>query len=211
MNDKRCRSCNLPIDTSWHKKNYDRCVLSGYKASLKLCYLCNAKESVKMRLKSGDTIRKEELKKLPSIITFNEKDPEELSVAKKLLKLINFIEENPQVCCTKCGHLNHSEDGTLTCPYESKCGISDAEDFKAYEDRPYYEEAADTEDTKDALDQKTLKSCPFCDGDAGYEEDKRFESMPDDFPKWYILCKNCGIRTPVARRDYVQNLWNKRG
>ena len=55
-----------------------------------------------------------------------------------------------------------------------------------------------------------LKLCPFCDCAAHVLEDQRFAYKPYDFPKWYIQCRGCGIRTPVARIEQVVALWNKR-
>lgn len=57
---------------------------------------------------------------------------------------------------------------------------------------------------------KTLKSCPFCGGAARYCMDQRFENKPENFPKWYVACKSCSMRTPVASLSYVQKLWNRR-
>lgn len=60
------------------------------------------------------------------------------------------------------------------------------------------------------LNEKTLKECPFCGANAKYEQDLRFEQASEDFPKWYVKCKKCGIKTPIATIPQVQALWNNR-
>lgn len=57
---------------------------------------------------------------------------------------------------------------------------------------------------------KAIKLCPFCGGVAHVMEDQRFAYEPYDFPKWYIQCKGCGVRTPVAKIEQLVLLWNKR-
>ncbi|MBP3781715.1 MAG: Lar family restriction alleviation protein [Butyrivibrio sp.] len=59
-------------------------------------------------------------------------------------------------------------------------------------------------------DDKTLKQCPFCGGDAKYEQDLRFEKAEESFPKWFVVCKKCGAKTPVATIPQVRERWNKR-
>ncbi len=59
-------------------------------------------------------------------------------------------------------------------------------------------------------DEKTLKQCPFCGSDARYEQDLRFENASESFPKWYVQCKKCRIKTQVATIPQVREMWNKR-
>lgn len=59
-------------------------------------------------------------------------------------------------------------------------------------------------------DEKTLELCPFCGGDARYEQDYRFVEKPKNFPKWFVICKRCGVRTPTATIPQVQAIWNNR-
>ncbi len=59
-------------------------------------------------------------------------------------------------------------------------------------------------------DKRTLKPCPFCGGDAGYLEDLRFEEQSENFPKWYVKCKSCGVKTPTSTISQVQGIWNRR-
>ena len=56
----------------------------------------------------------------------------------------------------------------------------------------------------------TLKFCPFCDGFPHLYEDQRFSHKCYDFPKWYIKCVSCGIRTPTATIEQVVKIWNRR-
>ena len=55
-----------------------------------------------------------------------------------------------------------------------------------------------------------LKPCPFCGGSGHVYEDERLSIKPYDFPKWYIVCKKCGIRTPTAKMEQVVRIWNRR-
>ena len=57
----------------------------------------------------------------------------------------------------------------------------------------------------------TLKPCPFCGAYRAYlVEDERLAKKGYDFPKWYIRCLSCGVRTPTARVDEVVKIWNRR-
>ena len=60
------------------------------------------------------------------------------------------------------------------------------------------------------LKEKALKPCPFCGKDARVEEDLRFEQKPYDFPKYYVQCKGCHIRTKVGELRYAVERWNTR-
>lgn len=55
-----------------------------------------------------------------------------------------------------------------------------------------------------------LRKCPFCGSDAHVLEDQRFAQKPYNFPKWYIICKECGVQTPTANMYQVVKIWNKR-
>lgn len=57
---------------------------------------------------------------------------------------------------------------------------------------------------------KSFKPCPFCGCNAKVRLDQRFISKPYDFPKWYIQCESCHVRTPIATVKYCVDLWNKR-
>lgn len=57
---------------------------------------------------------------------------------------------------------------------------------------------------------KVLKPCPFCGGAAHVGEDMRFSMKSHDFPKWYIFCYGCGVRTPIADMANVVKIWNRR-
>ena len=58
--------------------------------------------------------------------------------------------------------------------------------------------------------ERVLKKCPFCGGCARFCEDMRFHEKKDSFPKWYVMCMGCNIRTPVADRTFVMKMWNER-
>ena len=58
--------------------------------------------------------------------------------------------------------------------------------------------------------ERVLKKCPFCGGYAMFCEDMRFHEKKDSFPKWYIQCSECGIRTQVATIEMVKKMWNNR-
>ena len=55
-----------------------------------------------------------------------------------------------------------------------------------------------------------LKPCAFCGGVGHVYEDERLSIKPYDFPKWYIVCIKCGIRTPTAKMEQVVRIWNRR-
>lgn len=55
-----------------------------------------------------------------------------------------------------------------------------------------------------------LKPCPFCGKAAHVWEDVRFSVKPYDFPKWYIQCLGCGIKTPVVTMAVAVKMWNRR-
>ena len=57
---------------------------------------------------------------------------------------------------------------------------------------------------------KVLKFCPFCGGAAHIWEDGRLTGKSHDFPKFYISCNGCGIRTPVGKLEQVVRMWNMR-
>jgi len=61
---------------------------------------------------------------------------------------------------------------------------------------------------------RALERCPFCGAYAAYREDQRLTKAkpirPQYFPKWYVECQECGIRTPVADIPTVTKMWNKR-
>ena len=63
-------------------------------------------------------------------------------------------------------------------------------------------------------ESRVLKSCPFCGAYAMYCEDMRFfnvhPTQPRMFPKWYVMCTGCQIRTPVADIPKVTKFWNRR-
>lgn len=58
--------------------------------------------------------------------------------------------------------------------------------------------------------ENVLKECPFCGGNAKIIMDNRFENKSYNFPKWFIQCQQCGIRTTTAKIDYVVKKWNSR-
>lgn len=55
-----------------------------------------------------------------------------------------------------------------------------------------------------------LKRCPCCGNKARFLESARYERENDRFPKWYVQCSECGIRTQVATIEMVKNMWNNR-
>lgn len=55
-----------------------------------------------------------------------------------------------------------------------------------------------------------LKLCPFCGGSAHVYEDQRFSFKGYNFPKWYIKCTGCDVRTPIAKMEQIVEIWNKR-
>ena len=68
----------------------------------------------------------------------------------------------------------------------------------------------ETFDWRINMNDRVLKPCPFC-GFAGHVyEDARFSNCQYDFPKWYIECLGCGIRTPTAKIDLIVKVWNRR-
>ena len=58
--------------------------------------------------------------------------------------------------------------------------------------------------------ENKLKPCPFCGSAAHVWEDERFSTTQYDFPKWYIKCNGCDIRTPVTFIGDAVKRWNKR-
>ena len=71
-----------------------------------------------------------------------------------------------------------------------------------------YGERDENDHMKD--NERVLKKCPFCGGYARFCEDMRFHEKKDSFPKWYVMCVGCNIRTPVADRTLVMKMWNER-
>lgn len=59
-------------------------------------------------------------------------------------------------------------------------------------------------------EERVLKPFPFCGGKAYFAQDDRLWSLRDDFPKWFISCRKCGVETPTATRQHVMEMWNKR-
>ena len=55
-----------------------------------------------------------------------------------------------------------------------------------------------------------LKPCPFCGSHAHVHEDQRFLAKKYNFPKWYIVCYGCGIRTPTVTMEQAVKFWNRR-
>ena len=60
------------------------------------------------------------------------------------------------------------------------------------------------------MSKSELKPCPFCGGAGHVYEDGRLSSKSYDFPKWYIICKKCGVQTPTAKMEQVVRIWNRR-
>lgn len=60
------------------------------------------------------------------------------------------------------------------------------------------------------MKERVLKRCPFCGCYARFNEDMRFHTKNEDFPKWYIICNGCQVRTPVAKIETVMKIWNNR-
>lgn len=63
---------------------------------------------------------------------------------------------------------------------------------------------------EDGMSERVLKSCPFCDGFARVLQDERLKKKNHDFPKWYITCQECGVKTPIAEMSTVVKIWNRR-
>lgn len=57
---------------------------------------------------------------------------------------------------------------------------------------------------------RELKPCPFCGACAKMYEDERFSFKPASFPKWYITCIACKIRTPTTLKEDAVKRWNQR-
>ena len=62
----------------------------------------------------------------------------------------------------------------------------------------------------DMFENKILKLCPFCGKGARVKEDLRFEQTSYNFPKYYVECKGCYIRTKVGKLRYAVERWNTR-
>ena len=60
------------------------------------------------------------------------------------------------------------------------------------------------------MNGRVLKECPFCGGYARFCEDIRFREKSNEFPKWYVICDGCNIRTAIANRTTVMKMWNRR-
>lgn len=60
------------------------------------------------------------------------------------------------------------------------------------------------------MSKSELKPCPFCGGAGHVYEDGRLSNKPYGFPKWYIICKGCGVKTPTAKMEQVVRIWNRR-
>lgn len=58
--------------------------------------------------------------------------------------------------------------------------------------------------------ERELELCPFCGCAAHIWEDGRFSIKPYYFPKWYIECNGCHIRTPITYIEDAVGRWNKR-
>lgn len=58
---------------------------------------------------------------------------------------------------------------------------------------------------------RALEPCPFCGGrNVKYCEDFRFHDKPFGFPKWYVLCVQCGVYTSTGNIETVTKMWNRR-
>jgi len=55
-----------------------------------------------------------------------------------------------------------------------------------------------------------LKLCPFCGNVAHVWEDEKLTGMPYNFPKFYISCNGCKVKTPVGTLEHVVRIWNRR-
>ena len=55
-----------------------------------------------------------------------------------------------------------------------------------------------------------LEPCPFCGSAAHVWEDERLTGKPHNFPKYYILCNGCKVKTPIGTLEYVVRIWNRR-
>ena len=60
------------------------------------------------------------------------------------------------------------------------------------------------------MSKRVSKSCPFCGGKGHIIEDDRFKDKNHDFPKWAVICFECGVRTPFADMATVVKMWNRR-
>lgn len=56
------------------------------------------------------------------------------------------------------------------------------------------------------MSERVLKQCPFCGGYARFCEDMRLREKPDGFPKWYVRCNDCGIRTVTTDRTTAMKM-----
>lgn len=59
-------------------------------------------------------------------------------------------------------------------------------------------------------EERVLKTCPFCGSYARLYEDLRFQNQPHEFPKWFIECGKCKVRTITSTMRYVVDSWNRR-
>ena len=55
-----------------------------------------------------------------------------------------------------------------------------------------------------------LKQCPFCGASAFMWEVEESSNTSFYFPKWYIECGRCGIKTSTGNKDTVVKIWNRR-
>ena len=93
-NTSRCRKCGRIIP----RKVSGDCFLDDYEADQGLCVNCNAVKSVINRFKSGGTITKEDLRKLPKYLIFdpNDTDSEEAAYALKLMETISRTQKETE-------------------------------------------------------------------------------------------------------------------